>query len=178
MRRRWTRRHFFEAAAGALASLQAAASRGNPANARTSRFAETLRAAMDEIIPAADGMPSASEAGVARYLQEAAIRRDSVERALKRAAAALEKSAPDRRFASLDRAGRVRALRALEERQPAAFAELRDLVYEGYYTNPEIWKRIGFEFYGPDRPGPGIAEFDAAALERVRARPPFYRRTS
>jgi hypothetical protein len=179
MRRPWTRRHFFEAAAGTLASLRAAASNARPAPASAlSRSAETLRAAMDEIIPAADGMPSASASGVARYLEELSNREASVKRALSRAAAALEKSARTKRYVSLEAEGRVRALETLERREPAVFAMMRDLVYQGYYTSPEVWKLLGFEFYGPDRPGPGIAEFDATALERVRARPPFYRRTT
>lgn len=149
-----------------------------PSTGKGPSVEETLRAAMDEIVPAGGGMPSASEAGVARYLEELSKRDASVKRDLARAAAALEKSARGGRYAALDAEGRIRALAALEEREPTTFAALRDLVYQGYYTNPQVWKLLGFEFYGPDRPGPGNAEFDAAALARVRARAPFYRRTT
>jgi hypothetical protein len=69
-------------------------------------------------------------------------------------------------------------LAALEKQEPALFGALRDYVYEGYYTNPEIWSRIGFEFYGPERPGPGMPAFDESAVERVRASAPRYRKVT
>jgi uncharacterized protein (UPF0147 family) len=138
----------------------------------------TLSAAMDEIIPAADGMPAASAAHVMRYLEEISVRDGGVRRDIRRAAAALERRSRPRRFASLSAAKSVRVISALEKQEPAVFGALRDYVYEGYYTNPEIWSRIGFEFYGPDRPGPGMPAFDEGAVERVRASPPRYRKVT
>jgi hypothetical protein len=134
-----------------------------------------LRAAIDDLIPAADGMPAASGAGVMRYLESVAAREPSLRLELRRAVDALERRARPARFASLSGARRVKLLSELEKREPVLFASLRDAVYEGYYTNPEVWKRIGFEFYGPERPGPGLAPFDEKAVEGVKARPPLYR---
>ena len=185
MRKRWTRRGFLRAAAaGTLATTGAARSIGTlslterrsspspfPANVRA-----TLRAAMDEIIPAETGMPAASGAQVMRYLEDLSARDPSVKRDLRRAASALERRAGPGRFVSLSAARRVQALAALEKHERTVFTSLRDYVYEGYYTNPEVWKLIGFEFYGPERPGPGVAAFDEKALERVRSTPPLYRK--
>ena len=182
--RNWTRRRFLRtAAAGTVAATAAdraiaALSAGTwpssspfPAGVRA-----TLLAAMDEIIPASDGMPAATAAHVMRYLDDVSARDADFRRDLRRAAAALDRRARPRRFASLSAARRLRAIAALEREEPVVFASLRDSVYEGYYTNPEIWSRIGFEFYGPERPGPGMPPFDESAVKRVRAVPPLYRK--
>lgn len=137
-----------------------------------------LRAAMDAIVPAADGMPAAGEAGVLAYLELVATRDADVRRQLRRAASALEKRAHPSPFASLPGERRARVLAELEAKEPTVFEALRDFVYEGYYTRPEVWKRLGFEFYGPDRPGPGVPPFDETSVERVRARPPLYRKAT
>jgi Gluconate 2-dehydrogenase subunit 3 len=187
MRRNWTRRGFLQTAAAgtfaatgaarAIAALSAAGTR--PASSPFSAgLRETLHAAMDEILPASDGMPAASDTPVLRYLEEISAHDADVRRDLRRAAAALERRSRPRRFASLPPTRRVRVIAALEKEEPAVFGSLRDYIYEGYYTNPEIWSRIGFEFYGPERPGPGLPAFDESVLVRVRAMPPLYRKVT
>lgn len=133
---------------------------------------------MDAIVPAADGMPAASAAGVMEYLELVATRDADVRRQLRRAASALERRARPSPFDSLQNERRVGVLAELEAKEPTVFEALRDFVYEGYYTRPDVWKRLGFEFYGPDRPGPGLPPFDETSVARVRARPPFYRRAT
>jgi len=185
MRRNWTRRGFLETtAAGAFAATGAAraiaalsaAGRRPASSPFLVGVRATLRAAMDEIIPASDRMPAASDSLVLRYLEEISARDRDVRRAVYRAVAALERRSRPRGFASLSAVRRVRVIAALEKDEPAVFGSLRDYVYEGYYTNPEIWSRIGFEFYGPERPGPGMPAFDESAVARVRAAPPLYRK--
>jgi hypothetical protein len=132
---------------------------------------------MDAIVPAADGMPAAGEVGVLRYLEVLAGRDSDVSDRLRRAAKALERRAAPAPFASLKEAGRVRVLEALETKEPAVFEALRDLVYEGYYTRPEVWTLLGYETR-PGRPGPGMPSFDAKAVERVRAMPATYRKAT
>lgn len=185
MRRNWTRRKFLQsAAAGTLAASGAARAIVSAAEPRpttapfTAGVRATLRAAMDEIIPAADGMPAASGAEVMRYLEEVSARDGDIRRDIRRAAAALEHRSRPGRFASLSAARRVRVIAALEKQEPTVFSALRDYVYEGYYTNPGIWSRIGFEFYGPERAGPGMPAFNESAVERVRASPPLYRKVT
>jgi hypothetical protein len=184
--RDWTRRRFLvTSVAGAVAKSGAVRSAAESVPARHAassawpdEVAAALRAAMDAIVPAADGMPSAGEAGVPEYLEIVATRDADVRQQLRRAAAALDRRARPASFASLKGAQRVRALEGLEAKEPSVFATLRDYVYEGYYTRPEVWKRLGFEFYGPDRAGPGVPPFDENAVERVRELPPFYRRVT
>jgi hypothetical protein len=182
MDRKWTRRRLFRAAAGTLAAstgaavASAAERKPGPSSLFRRGTRETLRAAMDDLIPASDGMPAASDAGVMSYLETLCRREPSARRDLTRAADALAKTIRPRRFASLEATERARALAALENGDPGIFAAFRDLVYEGYYTNPDVWRRIGFVFYGPERFGPGVGEFDDTALARVRTRLSFYRR--
>ncbi|MGA8596248.1 MAG: hypothetical protein WB676_16155, partial [Bryobacteraceae bacterium] len=68
----WTRRKFLNSSLAAPALISVSdLSRANPASAGealTSEEQATLKAAIDEIIPAGDGMPSASEAGGVAYL--------------------------------------------------------------------------------------------------------------
>ncbi len=184
--RDWTRRRFLTAAAAGTAAASGAvravaaplAARPDASSAWPEALGAVLRAAMDAIVPAEGGMPAAGEAGVYAYLELVASRDADVRLQLRRAATALEKRAQPSGFASLSGERRARALAELETKEPAMFETLRDFVYEGYYTRPEVWKRLGFEFYGPDRPGPGIPPFDETAVERVRALSPLYRKVT
>ncbi len=184
--RDWTRRRFLATAAAGTAAASgmvrtataSAAEPGRTSSVWPDTAGATLLAAMDALVPAADGMPAAREAGVMGYLELVATRDADVRRQLRRAASALEKRARPMPFASLPDERRARVLTELEAKEPAVFEALRDFVYEGYYTRPEVWKRLGFEFYGPDRPGPGVPPFDEEAVERVRALSPLYRRAT
>ena len=182
MRRNWTRRRFLAAAAaGSALATGAGRSVGSaptsPGTALSAGSLPAVRAAMDAIVPASEAMPSAGEAGVAAYLEAVAAKDPDVRRQLRKAAASLDRRAGGR-FATLDAAARARALAALEREEPPVFEALRDLVYEGYYTRPEVWRRLGFTFYGPDAAGPGTGTFDEGAVARVKARRPFFRKAT
>ena len=178
----WTRRRFLAAAlAGAAVptlARRAAAKTPPPAPPFSDRARDTLRAAMDVLVPPADGMPGAGEAGVLGYLEGVAALESDVKADLRKAAAVLDRRSRAGGFAALDGAARLRVLESLEKKDPAVFVTLRDFVYEGYYTRPDVWKRLGFEFYGPERPGPGLAPFDEQAVARVRALAPLYRKVT
>ena len=184
--RDWTRRRFLvttlagTAAASGVARAAAASAPGGSAasSAWPGTVRVALRAAVDAIVPAADGMPSAGEAGVLEYLELVATRDPDVRSRLRRAASSLDRRARPSRFAALPEERRVEVLAELESKEPAVFEALRDFVYEGYYTRPDVWKRLGFEFYGPERRGPGLPQFDEAALARVKSRPPSYRKVT
>ena len=51
----------------------------------------------------------------------------------------------------------------------------RNLVYEAYYTNPEVWPAIGYEFHSTGGVGPVMRPFDESILDEVRKRPKYYR---
>ena len=140
------------------------------ATAQAAAERRTLAIAIDRIIPAADGMPAASAAGVGAYIDTLARGDDEFRQRLSTIVAALGGS-----FTSVAEADQVAALAALQRDEPALFATLRDVVYEAYYSNPAIWPLIGYVFRAGAAATAPIDEFDARLLGRVRQLAPFYR---
>ncbi len=138
----------------------------------------SLALAMELIIPAGDGMPSARDAGGLEYLDALARRDPRAASDIAGALAVLEAfgtRSAGRSFAALDTAGRVATLKAMEAEAAPQFATLRDYVYESYYTQPRVWKLIGYELYPTDHSGPLMAPFDEALVQQVQARPKLWR---
>jgi hypothetical protein len=81
-------------------------------------------------------------------------------------------------FAGISSAQRVEILTELETRSSEVFAKLRDLVYESYYTQPSVWKLIGYELYPTNESGPQMKPFDDSVLAKVRKMPKLYREVS
>jgi hypothetical protein len=160
----WTRREFIGSTAGASLVthiLPAAANTPADIDAATK---ERLRAIMDEIIPRSGDMPSASEAGALTYLS--ALYRSEPEFAAEILAA----------FGQVDKASSpLEALKQFEKENPAQFVIIRDFVYEAYYTQPQVWKLMGYEFHATDRRGPHMKPFDEAVIAKVRTKPKSYR---
>ncbi len=192
MKNKWTRRKFLETGlkgslvvgGGAVGSIRAAAQtpvrrQKPPWPGLDAHERELLRAAMDELIPSGDGMPSASEIGGVVYLERLARELPDFRRDLEKALTTLEEISQklhEKSFSSLSRPERVAVLEQLERRAaPKIFASLRDSVYEAYYTNPQVWKLIGYELYPTNQPGPHMKPFDEAMLADVRKRPRLYR---
>jgi len=139
---------------------------------------EILRAAIDEIIPAGDGMPAASHVGAVEYLDQLARQVPSLGEALRKAVRSLTEMGVkqfQKDFASLSPEQRIKALQEFERQSPQDFPILRDSVYEAYYTQPQIWKLIGYEFHATNQHGPQMKRFDESVLAEVRKRPKFYR---
>ena|ERR1700685_3037730 len=168
----WSRRRFL--ATTAAVPLIAIETRAHVSNAFNERERAVLLAAMDEIIPASNGMPAASEAGGVAYLERIASEDAVVAEEIRNALAALRNSS-EQPFDRLDHDARVAALKTLESRDPIQFAHLRDYTYESYYTQPKVWKLIGYEFYPTDHPGPHMEPFDESILADVRKKPKLYR---
>ena len=190
MKRRLTRRRLLEEGlrGSVLVGGAAIAGLGRPATTPVRAKASTepdftgaLRAAADEIIPASDGMPAASEVGCVEYLTRLTQEDASIRRSLAGAIEALEAATREHfcnAFARLKRAERVRSLRAFEHDRPETFAVLRDYVYEAYYTRPKVWKLIGYQFYPTNQAGSRMKLFDESALNQVRKKPRYYREIS
>ncbi len=150
-----------------------------------------LRAAADEIIPAADGYPAATQVGAADYIEVLLGKVPDLQKQMQSALArlkALTKARFKQPFDQLNSAQRVRLLQAFEKESAKRgageslyaaggnlFATLRDLVYEGYYTSPQVWPQLGYEFHPTSRKGPAMEPFDEAILANVRKRPKNYR---
>ncbi len=175
MKKKKSRRKFLEAGAvgsvvviGGMAVklpvLQAqpeAASRKSPASVLDAHQRSLLQSAMDELIPAGDGMPAASEVGSLAYLDELTVTYPRVAKQLQgslRALDALCRSSRQASFTKLTREHRVEVLTALEKQNPSAFGSLQDLVYEAYYTRPAVWKQIGYTFYPTEGMGPPVMD--------------------
>jgi Gluconate 2-dehydrogenase subunit 3 len=138
----------------------------------------TLRTVMDLMIPASDGMPSASEAGGLRYLQSL-MEHDKdaatdIGEGLTVADAFSERSF-EKAFSQLERNDQIAILKDMENTAPGVFDALRAYIYEAYYTQPAIWKRVGYELYPTDHLGPHLKPFDDSLLEKVRNMSKLYR---
>jgi hypothetical protein len=126
---------------------------------------ERLAELADELIPAEDGMPSASEAGaVGEWLDAVLAARPEFGGPLE----ALEAST-----AGLDAA---EAIAVLPERDPAGWGVLSAAVVAAYYMNPDVCARVGYAGqraipFDPD--APDYLDF----LESVKGRGAVYRPT-
>lgn len=133
---------------------------------------------MDEIIPAGDGMPSASEVGGVAYLEKLCAGDPKIAKELEGSLAALDELSQKRfqsAFVALSHEQRVQALTALEHQEASAFKTLRDYVYEAYYEQPQVWKLIDYHFYPTNEGGPTLKPFNEEILAQVRKKPKYYR---
>jgi gluconate 2-dehydrogenase subunit 3-like protein len=143
-----------------------------------SKDREILRATIDELIPAADGMPPASQVGAAEYLDGLARQIPRIAETLRKAVRSFTEISVkqfQKDFASLSSEQRTRILQDFERQSSQDFSLLRDCVYEAYYTQPQIWKLIGYEFHATNQHGPQMKGFDESALGEVRKKPKYYR---
>ncbi|MBV9085763.1 MAG: gluconate 2-dehydrogenase subunit 3 family protein [Acidobacteriaceae bacterium] len=138
----------------------------------------TFKTVMDLIIPEADGMPSASQAGGLTYLRTLMERdkdtADDITKALTVIQAFSERSF-QKPFSQLREADRISVLKDMEVTALGVFDSLRAYVYESYYTQPRIWKLIGYELYPTDDAGPHLKPLDETLVADVRNMPKLYR---
>ena len=130
------------------------------------RSMKTLISLIDEIIPASDGMPAASQAGTLAYFELLAPTDPGLSETIQGALHAATGLAPAR--------GTTLAAQ-LAESDPALFARLQTYVYEGYYLQPQVWELLDYEPYPTSAQGPAMAPFDSMLLQRIRAMPRRYR---
>lgn len=192
VKKKWSRREFLETSlkgsivVGGNAARIAHARRAPapqkadaPASGFDQNARELLQAAMDEIIPAGDGMPAASQVGGLEYLDRLAGESPELKKELEKSLAALKalsRKQLGKDFVSLSRLDRVEALKKLEKQPPTVmFANLRNYVYEAYYTQPKVWKLIGYELFPTNQAGPRMKPFDESVLAQVRKKPKIYR---
>ena len=127
---------------------------------------ERLGALADVLVPAAEGMPSATAAGVHREgLDRVLAARPDLEPVLVRVLADADGEPGD-------------VLRRLQASDEDGFAALTLAVTGAYYTDPEVRRLIGYpgQQYRPELVT-RAPDWDEAALARVVARGPVYRST-
>ncbi len=170
-----TRRVFLRAGAAApvlISAIQPAA------QALAQAVPDTLKSVMDLMIPASDGMPSASEAGGLRYLQSLMDHDKDIAADIAKCLTvvdAFSERSFQKPFPQLENNHRIAVLKDMENSAPGVFDTLRGYIYESYYTQPAIWKLIGYELYPTDHLGPHLRPFDDSLLEQVRNMPKLYR---
>ncbi|MEE3197457.1 MAG: gluconate 2-dehydrogenase subunit 3 family protein [Pseudomonadota bacterium] len=133
---------------------------------------------IDEIIPAADGMPAASEVDVDRYVATLFTQDQGLIEAFESGLDFLREKAAERyeqNFSNLDSDQRIELLEQLESTDPVSFRKVRGAVYEGYYTRPQIWHLVGYQPHPTNSEGPVMEPFEESSLERVRRSPKLYR---
>jgi gluconate 2-dehydrogenase subunit 3-like protein len=140
----------------------------------------TLRAAADVIIPADRRMPSAISVGANRYIERIAGRDARLAGLLGDGLRAIDTHAMAThasRFDLLTAEQQAEVLVHIEKTDAPAgfFPALRDLVYEAYYTQPQVMKLLGYNFRSGRRRTAPLDAFDEQRLARVRRMPPFYR---
>ena len=170
-----TRRAFLAASAvtpALVTTIQPAAQ----ALAQSTR--STLQTVMDLIIPASDGMPSASAAGGLTYLERLMQHDKDAEADMTKAlnvANALSTRSFQKSFEDLEKNDQIAVLKQMENSTSSVFDTLRAYVYESYYEQPAIWKLIGYELYPTDHTGPHLAPFDDSLIANVRKMPKLYK---
>lgn len=138
----------------------------------------TLQTVMDLIIPASDGMPSASGADGLRYLERLMQHdKDAVADITKalNVANALSTRSFQKSFGDLEKNEQIAVLKQMENSASSVFDTLRAYIYESYYEQPAIWKLIGYELYPTDHTGPHLAPFDDSLVANVRKMPKLYK---
>ncbi|HKU24706.1 MAG TPA: gluconate 2-dehydrogenase subunit 3 family protein [Candidatus Sulfotelmatobacter sp.] len=189
MRRRLSRRRFLQgglAASLAIGSGAMVCSSAAPAvTPKTDSSARNdsdkhalLRAVIDEIIPAGNGMPAASDAGVLTYLERLADQNPDFGKRLDQSLVSIEDLSQSRfhkKFLRVAVRQRMPILQKMEKLHPDSFSFLRDYTYEGYYTQPKIWSLMGYQFKPTNGGAPHMKPFDESVLAQVRTRPKYYR---
>ena len=138
---------------------------------------ETLKFAMDEIIPANNKMPSASEIGGVSYvfkileeLPDLSPLFISLTDKIEDQSLQLSGSA----FSKLNSERRIAVLTTIEQTEPGLFKVLKDFTYESYYTNDAVHGLIGYEPHPTGTTGPEMEPFDEKLLGRVKNTPTMY----
>jgi hypothetical protein len=143
----------------------------------------TLGAAADAIIPADGRMPASTAVGAVRYIDRIAGTDARVADLLHEGLRAIEAQATAsyaNGFDGLSAEQQAEVLAHIEQtdRPAGFFAALRDLVYEAYYTQPQVMRLLGYKFRSGRRRTAPLEPFDQARIERVRTMAPFYRQVN
>jgi len=182
----WSRRKFIEASilsriaisAGTLSFLYSCTPGESSSKVLDPELQKILTAAMDEIIPAGDGMPAASETGGLNYLLKLLEKIPEQAKTLSAGLSTLniqsnKKLKKD--FIKITSEERTSLLQEQEKDNAAFFNQLRDFTYESYYLSPLVWKLIGYEPHPTNSSGPLMEAFDERLLDRVRTLPTIFK---
>ena len=126
----------------------------------------SLATLADVLIPAGDGFPSASQAGVAAEgLDQVVSFQPGIAADLMNVLEQAKARPP------------AEAVADLQKNDPAAFGVLAELVAGAYFLNPLVRARLGYTGQGPRPIDPHPDYLDDGLLQSVVSRGPVYRPT-
>jgi len=148
-----TRRKFIESSiftqialcSGILSGLYSFAPGRKSANILVSSLQKTLKAVIDEIIPATANLPSASEVGSLQYIIKLLEKFPQEASKIAKALADFDEVCNDKfgkNFIELPSKEKGKILREQEKVNPIFFRQIRDYTFESFYLSPQIWKMI------------------------------------
>jgi hypothetical protein len=138
-----------------------------------------LSAVLNRIIPAKDELPGAGNLGVAAYIEETVSATTSQTRLFNDGLAQIAVAAGQssaKAFEGLPDAAKDELLRSVETVHPVFFDQLVLQTYNGYYTNPEVFRIIGYEVPKLAPPGSQPELLDTSLLDQQRQREPFWKK--
>jgi len=138
-----------------------------------------LTAVLNRIIPSKDKMPGAGDLGIEAFVEGVVSGNSGLTRMFNEGLAEIAVAAgqnPTQAFEGLSDASKDELLRAVETAHPVFFDQLVLQTYNGYYTNSEVFKAIGYEL--PKTPAPGAQPelLDVSLLDQQRQREPFWKK--
>ena len=138
---------------------------------------ETLKFAMDEIIPANEKMPSASDIGSVTYVLNIMEELPDLHPLFQSLTDKIEAHSlqnSNSSFSDSNKKERAKILINFELTEPELFKVLKDFTYESYYTNEKVFELIKYEPHPTGTLGPKMEPFNEKLLERVKGIPPMY----
>jgi hypothetical protein len=138
---------------------------------------ETLKFAMDEIIPGNEKMPSASNIGSVTYVLNIIGELPDLPPLFQTLTDKIEIRSlqnSNSSFSKINSEERIHILNNFEQTEPELFKVLKDFTYESYYTSKEVYELIKYEPHPTGTMGPKMESFDEMLLDRVKTSPPMY----
>ena len=137
-----------------------------------------LTSVVDRIIPAEGEMPAASEMELTGFIEGVLVAQVPLRRLFIEGLTQIEIAASGKGqagFPGLSADDQDTALREVEASNSAFFDELVRQTYNGYYTNRDVFQKLGIpEASAPDS-GRQPDLLDVSLLEKQRQRAPFWR---
>ena len=145
------------------------------------RSQETLlRDVINRIVPAEGEFPGAGDLGVVEYLDKVVGESPALTALFLPGLAHIEIAASrahGKGFGGLSTDEKDLVLRQVEQERPDFFSALVQQTYNGYYTNPAIYRLVGPESHDPKSSANLMKPFDPRLLDDVRKLGRMYRET-
>jgi hypothetical protein len=139
-----------------------------------------LKDVINRIVPAEGEFPGAGDLGVVEYLDRVVAESPALTAFFLPGLAHIEITANrtcGKGFERLSAEERDQVLRQVEQERPNFFSALVQQTYNGYYTNPAIYRMVGPESHDPQPKTGQVRPFDPRLLDDVRKLGRIYRET-